>query len=170
MIRVFTVLSLIIASMPTSAEWCHMVGCAGAFGYIYVPRSQIRTAPISANQKMWDTISPVNSTKRYPIDDRKRLFVEKGLPPVNSIVTLNVNAAVSPILFTDNQEIIDELKQSPYIFKDEVATIRVYTMPGPNRLRQGSRLLILGYQGTGEKFGDELSVIAFVRIIDDGGG
>jgi len=80
------ILTLILALQPivVNAEYCDMIGCKGEIYWIFIPQSQI---DLESGEKK--TIS-VNG-QSFPLDVSHRLFLEKKLPKVNEVVTLNVD-------------------------------------------------------------------------------
>lgn len=134
----FTV--LIIGPWAAYAEPCWMLGCRGVIGFMYIPRSQIDILP--------DQQTTILNDVTYTLDTSKRLLKEFGLPPVNSTVTLNVEADLilgsTEINGPSVQKVIDH-DWYEHDKKTKRARIHQYRFKEASPMARGSRLRILGY-------------------------
>ncbi|MGD9637822.1 MAG: hypothetical protein AB7U85_02030 [Alphaproteobacteria bacterium] len=148
------------------AEYCWMIGCEGAVGYVFLTEPQQWSEPKT---------SVVFNGKEYKISspDDVFLFTKPGLPKIDEEVELNIG---TPIYEED--EIIERsdmfkkfksgLKE-PYIGVEDVWKISL-TWPsdydGDYPMAGGTILKILGYKTF--SFDNEDFLFAKVKIIKDG--
>lgn len=148
----------LMSQFPAFAEYGWMLGCVGQIGYIRIPEAQTGIHD-------GDFVN-MNGTN-YRIKKNAFIFQSKGLPLVNSEVTLNVD-----IDMVESREIPDVVKHYDmesldliYNKADKTATTPDYSKEHGITLGCGFRIRILGYQSFPVKGGDAL--FALIQVITD---
>lgn len=156
-----TILILGLLNVNANAEYCNMIGDAGAVRWIYVPRTQYNFLNDKTEIKDMEG-------KVYKYEMRNRLFRDKtSLPLVNDVVTLNVNIQSSEIpscmqlqnCRTDTLEHFKKINEidgkTPILYnKDGTAEINSEAYQGVNSggrlgdwdINKDAKLRIMGYQ------------------------
>ena len=108
------VLALVAWPPFAFAERCRMVGCEGNIGYVLIPHPQYRGAAI---------------------------FRQKGLPTVNSLVTVNGNLSVLDPSTIPNDKYIEQLKSDVLAASKKGVSLDTWG----SILESGATARVLGY-------------------------
>lgn len=154
-----------LISTNAIAEDCSAIGCTGSVGYVFLSEAQYRN-----NQS---EIS-LNGIK-YKVTDSDRIFIEKGLPDINSVVTVNTSyyELFGVYDIKDDLKYISKKlvnwKDEEFDDKNKIVNLNAFQGSIGNRLTQGTKLKILGYRMVKEFIPETYfnHIIVLVKVVSE---